>query len=79
MDAQTMERADYELRFQSRFDGGRAYVFPCDARGQVDMNRLSSRARNDYLFARRVIGREVLLPSVQVRGPGDAQNSRPSR
>jgi hypothetical protein len=54
----------YELRFRSLFDEGRAYAFPCDAAGHVDMDALSDRARVNYLYARAVIGREVALPSV---------------
>jgi hypothetical protein len=68
MNAETMKRADcaeFELRFQSLFDAGRAYAFPCDAKGHVDMDRLSDRARTNYLYARTVVGREVLTPSVQ--------------
>lgn len=68
MNAETMERADcaeFELCFQSLLDAGRAYAFPCDAKGHVDMDRLSDRARANYLFARTVVGREVLTPSVQ--------------
>lgn len=63
-----MERTDcaeFELRFQSMVDAGRAYVFPCDAKGLVDMDRLSDRARTNYLYARTVVGREVLTPSVR--------------
>lgn len=70
MDAETMERADcaeFELRFQSLFDAGRAYAFPCDANGLVNMDRLSDRALANYLYARTVVGREVLRPSVQIR------------
>ena len=33
--------ANYELRFQSLPDAGRAYVFPCDAAGHVDMDALT--------------------------------------
>jgi hypothetical protein len=54
----------YELRFCSLFDEGRAYAFPCDAAGHVDMDALSERARVNYLYARAVVGREVSLPSV---------------
>lgn len=54
----------YELRFQSLFDEGRAFAFPCDARGHVDMDALSERARHNYLYARAVIGREVAMPAV---------------
>jgi len=55
----------YELRFQSLFDEGRAYAFPCDAAGHVDMDTLSERARQNYLYARAVIGREVAMPAVR--------------
>ncbi len=55
----------YELRFRSLFDDGRAYAFPCDAAGRVDMDGLSERARHNYLYARTVIGREVAMPAVQ--------------
>ena len=68
MNAETMERADcaeFELRFQSLLDAGSAYAFPCDSKGHVDMDRLSDRARANYLYARTVVGREVLTPSVQ--------------
>jgi len=57
--------AGYVLRFQSLFDEGRAYAFPCDAQGQVDLDALSERARNNYLYARAVIGREVAMPAVE--------------
>lgn len=57
--------AAYELRFASLFQEGRGFSFPCDARGQVDLDALSERARNNYLFARTVIGREVTCPVVQ--------------
>jgi hypothetical protein len=70
MNAETTEqaeRAEFELRFQSLFDAGRAYAFPCDAKGHVDMDRLSDRALANYFYARKVVGREVRTPSVQVR------------
>ena len=58
----------YELRFISLFNSGRGYAFPCDARGQVDVSNLSERLRNNYFYARVVIGREVSLPSVVLVG-----------
>jgi hypothetical protein len=54
----------YELRFKSLFDEGRAYSFPCDVAGRVDMDTLSERARNNYLYARAVVGRELSVPAV---------------
>ena len=55
----------FELRFQSLFQEGRGYSFPCDASGQVDIDSLSDRARCNYFFARTVIGREFAIPAVQ--------------
>ena len=55
----------YELHFQSLFDSGRGYAFPCDPKGQVDLDRLSERARNHYLFARGMVGRELAVPAVR--------------
>jgi hypothetical protein len=57
--------AAFELRFRSLFDEGRGFAFPCDAAGHVDMDSLSRRALNNYLYARSVIGREVAMPAVQ--------------
>ena len=54
----------YELRFQSLADDGRAFAFPCDAAGHVDLDGLSERARLNYFYARTVIGREFAMPAV---------------
>ena len=48
----------YELRFRSLFNEGRALAFPCDARGSVELDALSEQARNNYLYARAVVGVE---------------------
>jgi hypothetical protein len=54
----------YELRFESLFHSGRALAFPCDAQGSVPLDALSDRARQNYLFARAVVGREYATPIV---------------
>ena len=59
------ERRNFELRFQSLFDAGRAYAFPCDAAGHVDMDALGERTRNSYLYARTLVGREFSMPLVR--------------
>ncbi len=56
---------EYELRFQSLFDSGRGFAFPCDPKGQVDLDKLSDRARNNYLYARAMVGRELACPAVK--------------
>ena len=55
-----------ELRFQSLLDAGCSCAFPCDADGNVDMDSLSDRARQNYLYARTVIGREFSHPAVVI-------------
>ena len=58
--------ARYELRFTNLFNGGRGYAFPCDAKGSVEINRLSDRGRYNYLYARVVVGNELSVPVVAV-------------
>jgi hypothetical protein len=55
----------HEIRFQSLFKEGRALSFPCDEQGQVPMDSLSDRARDNYLYARAVVGREYAYPMVR--------------
>ena len=55
----------FQLRFRSLFDPGRGFVFPCDPQGLVNMEHLSERARNNYLYARAMVGREVTVPEVE--------------
>jgi len=57
----------FELRFMSLFDEGRGYVFPCDADGLVDLDAMSDRLRNNYLYVRTLIGRDFSAPAVQPR------------
>jgi hypothetical protein len=59
------ERCTFVLCFQSLIDTRRVYAFPCDALGHVDMDALDERSRNNYLYARAVIGWEVSRPMVQ--------------
>lgn len=54
----------FEIRFESLFHEGRALVFPCDARGTVDLDGLPARARSNYLYARALVGRDYAAPRV---------------
>lgn len=56
--------SQFELRFDSLFVSGRGYAFPCDPKGQVDLDRMSERARNNYFYARAMVGRELAVPAV---------------
>ncbi|MFC5497334.1 hypothetical protein ACFPOE_07305 [Caenimonas terrae] len=55
---------EFQLQFRSLFDSGRGFAFPCDPQGQVDLNHLNERARNNYLYARAMVGRELCWPAV---------------
>jgi hypothetical protein len=59
------EQRPYELCFRPLFDNRQGYAFPCDAAGHVDIDALSFKARQNYFFARTVIGRELSMPAVQ--------------
>jgi hypothetical protein len=56
---------EFQLRFQSLFDSGRGFAFPCDPAGHVNIDSLSERARNNYFFARAMVGRELSVPAVE--------------
>lgn len=55
----------YQLRFASLFHSGRGYAFPCDDKGRVDLDTMSERARNNYFYARAMIGKELAVPAVE--------------
>ena len=58
------ERQEHVMLFQSLTDAQLSRTFPCDSGGHVDMDALSDSAREDYLYARAVIGREFATPAV---------------
>ena len=55
----------YQLCFRSLFHSGRGFSFPCAPDGEVTLDALSERARNNYLYARAMVGRELSVPSVE--------------
>ncbi len=55
----------YLLRFESLFHAGRGLSFPCDEHGLVALDQLSEQARENYLFARAVVGHEYATPVIQ--------------
>ena len=57
--------ASFQLCFRSLFHSGRGFAFPCDARGQVSLDDMSERARNNYFYARAMVGRELTPPAVE--------------
>ncbi len=67
IETMSVARSHFELRFESLFNAGHDYAFPCDARGQVNMDTLTDRALANYLFVRGAVGHEFLTPLVQFR------------
>lgn len=57
----------YQLCFRSLFHSGRGYAFPCDPAGQVDLDTMSERARNNYFYARAMVGRELSAPAIEAK------------
>lgn len=56
--------AEYELRFRSLYVPGRAFAFPCDAEGHVDVDRLGPTARENLARVRALVGREYDEPEI---------------
>ena len=54
--------ASVELRFVHRRNERESLAFPCDAQGRVDLDALDERRRNQYLFARALMGRDYAFP-----------------
>jgi len=73
------QHKQFELCFQSLFETGRGFAFPCDEKGCVDLDGLSEKARANYLFARAMVGRDLATPAVRVSVYGDAGPVTPSR
>ena len=48
-----MDGASHEITYQSLFRGP-SLCFPCDERGEVPLDSLSERARDNYFYARAV-------------------------
>lgn len=61
----SLAQDQFQLCFRSLFRHGRGYAFPCDGQGKVDMDGLSERMRNNYLFARAMVGRELQVPAIE--------------
>lgn len=65
----TSASVGFQLRFRSLFDPGRGYAFPCDERGAVNLDSLTEHARNNYRFARAMVGKELATPAVEAAAP----------
>ncbi len=54
-----------ELNFHLLKDGTCGFAFPCDETGQVNLDTLSEHARNQYFYARALVGRVFHAPTVR--------------
>jgi hypothetical protein len=54
--------ASIELRFVHRRNVLQSLAFSCDAQGRVDLDALDERRRNQYHFARALMGRDYAYP-----------------
>jgi hypothetical protein len=55
----------YALRYESLHQLGRCLTFPCDEAGRIDLDELPEPARNNYLAARAMVGRDFAHPVVE--------------
>lgn len=55
----------YALTFEPLAGDGPGYAFPCDAQGVVDLDALEERERNEYFFARALVGHTLNAPTVR--------------
>jgi hypothetical protein len=55
---------EFQIRFWSATPRHATLCFPCDARGNVDLDRLTEADRREYLFARIMTRREGQRPEV---------------
>jgi len=58
----------YTLFFRSILLAGRGYAFPCNAEGRVELQAMSTRLRQNYLYAKARVGLELLSPVIEVDG-----------
>ena len=55
----------FRLCFRSLFEPGRGYAFPCDGNGHVALDEMSEKVRNNYFYARAMVGRELGVPEIE--------------
>jgi hypothetical protein len=65
MDQDPSAPCRFQLRFEALYAGRRSFAFPCDTEGHVDLDQLSEALRNNYFYARAMVGRELALPQVR--------------
>jgi len=64
------QEATFEIHFASLFTAGRGFSFPCDAAGRIDLDGVGEQVRNNYLFARAMVGRDFATPVLRATARG---------
>ena len=59
------ESAGFEVRYVPLRGAWPTLVFPCDAQGCVWLDSLPNDVRNEYFFARAVVGVEYARPTLE--------------
>lgn len=55
----------YEVWFKALTESWPSLAFPCDAMGRVPIDCLTTAQKNNYLFARGMMGMHYAPPAVQ--------------
>jgi len=71
--------SSHRLMFPPLAAAERSFIFPCDAGGRVDLDRLDEGRRNDYFYARAMLGRSTQTPRVLSRMDIPRSGAAPAR
>ncbi len=52
----------YYLKFQDLWNCGHALSFPCNDKGEVNLDEFSKRMKENYYFVRTMIGKQYSCP-----------------
>jgi hypothetical protein len=66
VDAEAQAQPTHLLHFEPLTAGDAGLDVPCDPQGRVGLDALTDRLRNDYFFARTLIGRLFAAPTVRL-------------
>ncbi|RZJ09324.1 MAG: hypothetical protein EOP39_11710 [Rubrivivax sp.] len=66
LDAESCAQLTHLLHFEPLSAGDAGLDVPCDPQGRVGLDALTEKLRNDYFFARTLIGRLFAAPTVRL-------------
>ena len=65
-EAMDVSQATHLLHFEPLTAGDAGLDIPCDRQGRVGLDALGEKLRNDYFFARTLIGRLFAAPTIRL-------------